>query len=131
MDTTTITNIILTALPFLVALAAWLYRIGEQRLPSNTRAMLDHFAEMAVQSIEQQYAGKLGPDKKQLASQAIEEFFSAFRLPDPGATAINAAIESAVFLLNQSKSQALAPAWNATSAKPPQPIVPTDGPQVF
>jgi LL-H family phage holin len=143
MSTTTITNIILAALPFLATVAYLLARIIEQKLPSNLQIALDQFATNAVQAVEQQYAGKLGSDKKQLAIQAVESLLRTFHLPDPGATAISASIESAVFLMNQSKTQVLEPvaqattpsSWLATAAKQPQPIVlpatKPDAPQVL
>jgi LL-H family phage holin len=90
-------------IPFLIAGCAYGYQLLAQRLPEKQRAALDQFAGIAVAKIEQQYSSASGPNKKQLAIELIGDLFKSFGLPIPSTGAIDAAIEAAVFAINQAQ----------------------------
>ena len=110
MNTTLLTNLILALLPFATALAVWLSRLLLQRLPENQRAALDQFVKYAVQNVEQVYTNAGSDQKKTLAATLIADMFQAFHLPVPPKSAIDAAIESTVFEINQLPAQQAAKA---------------------
>jgi hypothetical protein len=105
MSTTMITNLILSLLPFAVALAVWLAKLLLQLLPENQRVALDQFVKYAVQNVEQVYTNAGSDQKKTLAAALIADMFQAFHLPVPPKSAIDAAIESTVFEINQLPAQ--------------------------
>jgi|SRR5579859_1421764 len=79
--------------------AIWLSRVWAQKLPDHTRPALAQFAEMAVRQVEQQSGSLLGSAKKQLAITIVTQLFFAFHLPLPDISAVESAIEAAVFML--------------------------------
>ncbi len=98
--TTMIVNAILTLLlPIMIAFAWYLAYLFIQRLPLQQRAALEQFAKMAVQQTEQVNGGN--PQKKTLATALVVSAFKAFKLPVPPTEMIDAAIEAAVFAMNQ------------------------------
>jgi hypothetical protein len=97
-------TIILDLIPLIAALAAYLYQLFAQRLPSAQRQSLEQFATMAANKIEQLYPGAASNNKKQLATEVVLDLFKAFKLPAPDERAIDAAIESAVLAINQAQA---------------------------
>jgi LL-H family phage holin len=94
-----VSMLLLDLLPVLTVLAVFIGEWLAQRLPARQREALRHFAETAVSATEQVFGGTEGASKKQMALQLVEELFRAFKLPIPNATAIDAAIEAAVWAL--------------------------------
>jgi LL-H family phage holin len=104
LNATMITNIILVLLPFIATLAYYFCRLIEQRLPRHQADMLDRVVKYAVQMVEQQYSGAGGTAKKKLAENVIIDLLKSFGLPIPAVSAIDAALESTVFQLQQMPS---------------------------
>ena len=70
-------------------------------LPAQQREALEQFARIAVQKVEQQDGNLDGVAKKQLAVSLVIKLFNTFKIPLPPEEIIDAAIEAAVFLVNQ------------------------------
>jgi hypothetical protein len=116
MSANTISTIIIDLLPVLTFLAVLFFQWFAQRLPDKQREALAHFAGIAVQRTEQLFSSSDNATKKQVATQLVEDLFRAFNLPLPDATAVDAAIEAAV--------------WSLSSASPQQVTQPTLQPTV-
>jgi LL-H family phage holin len=97
-----ITDGIILLFPILVAVALWILRLAEQRLPEKQREALQQFVKIAVQCVEATSTGT-STQKKNAALTLIYAFFDALHLPVPSHTLIDAAIESCVFEINQSR----------------------------
>lgn len=97
----TISNSIITLLPFLALLCAYIFKIISSRMPQNILATLQQFTPIVVHSIEQTYSNVPGAQKKEIASTTISELFRDLKLPPPSQEAISNAIESTVLLMNQ------------------------------
>jgi LL-H family phage holin len=97
-----LSDLIILLLPIIIAVALWLYRLLEQRLPEKQRAILDYFVKIAVQCVEATNAGT-GIQKKNAAIMLITAFFSTLRLPVPSSALIDAAIDAAVFEMKSRK----------------------------
>jgi len=93
-------DLIIVLWPFIVLLAAWIFRKLEQRLPEKQAAALNQYAKYAVQKIEQQLTGT-SSEKKNSAISLVIDLFKGARLPIPAMQLIDAAIESFVYELNQ------------------------------
>lgn len=93
------TVVVFLGVPSIIMYGIYEVRILAQRMPEQTALRLEQFARMAVQKVEQRYAMEGKTQKKMLAIQATEALFDAYKLPRPSDTAIDIAIESAVFLL--------------------------------
>lgn len=94
-----VSNIIILLLPVMLMLDLWLFHWIGNRLPEKQRAALDHFVDIAVKNVEQQYTDN--PDKKNLAIKIVKQSFQALKLPVPDAALIDAAIEACVYELRQ------------------------------
>lgn len=105
MSANTISNVIIGLLPVLTFLAVLFFQWFAQRLPDKQREALAHFASIAVQHTEQLFSSSDNATKKQVATQLIEDLFHAFNLPLPDATAVDAAIEAAVWSLSSVNTQ--------------------------
>ena len=101
MTWVTITNTLIFVLGifFAVLEAIWLSHIWAEKLPGHLRLALVQFAEIAVRQVEQQNKALSGSAKKELAIAIVTRLFHAFALPLPNISAVETAIESAVFLL--------------------------------
>lgn len=132
IDPTTMTNIILALLPFIASFAYYLFTLVDHRLPKKQLEMLGQIVTYAVQMVEQQYPDAGGSAKKKLAETIIADIFKAFKLPVPSPAAIDAALESTVFLLQQVPSvaaskQAKAQQINGTTHNSASTALPTPG----
>jgi LL-H family phage holin len=92
------------ASPFIIAYAFSMIHKLEQKLPPAQRDALDYFAEKAVKHVEQTGTGK-GMQKKNAAVSLIYAFFDTLKppIPIPNYALIEAAIETVVWEINQSK----------------------------
>jgi hypothetical protein len=118
------TDIIILLFPIFVAVALWVLRLAEQRLPAQQRESLEQFATYVVKKIEQQYSGWSSDKKKAYAESVIIMLFKQMHLPPPSNTLIDAAIEAIVFELKESKSPntfTTQPLINTGPIKPIQP----------
>jgi Bacteriophage holin of superfamily 6 (Holin_LLH) len=91
-----------------IATAAYIYQILLQKMPANVRIQVEHIAGMVVQATEQRYSDSqvaTGRDKKQAAMDALSQICSALHIPLDVMHA-SAAIEAAVYELNQAQQQA-------------------------
>jgi LL-H family phage holin len=79
--------------------AIWLSRVWAQKLPDHIRPALVQCAEIAVRQVEQQSGSLGGPAKRELAITIVTRLFHAYRLPLPDMSAVDSAIEAAVFSL--------------------------------
>jgi LL-H family phage holin len=93
--------VILLSIPLLCALVVWLCQQLVRSLPTQQRDALEQFARIAVQQVEQQNASLDGTAKKQLAISLVIKLFSTFKISQPPEDIIDAAIEAAVFFINQ------------------------------
>ena len=93
--------VILLSIPLFCALIVWLCQHFVRSLPAQQRDALEQFARIAVQQVEQQNAGLSGAAKKQLAMSLMVKLFSTFKIPLPPEEIMSAAIEAAVFFINQ------------------------------
>jgi LL-H family phage holin len=93
--------VILLSIPLLCALVVWLCQQLVRSLPTQQRDALEQFARIAVQQVEQQNASLDGTAKKQLAITLVIKLFSTFKISLPPEDIIDAAIEAAVFFINQ------------------------------
>ena len=105
MSANTISNMIIDLLPVLTFLAILFFQWFAQRLPDRQREALAHFASIAVQRTEQLFSSSDSATKKQVTIQLVEDLFHAFKLPQPDAAAIDAAIEAAVWSLSSMNTQ--------------------------
>ena len=96
-DVTLISNGLIALLPFIAALAAYLYKATVARMPEAQRQALAQFACDAVQFVEMAYTNAPSDQKKAQAMKTIVDFFNEFRLPVPSDAVLSAAIEAAVF----------------------------------
>src|SRR5579884_1428379 len=124
MSANTISNVIIDLLPVFTFLAVLFYQWFAQRLPDKQREALMHFASIAVQHTEQLFGGSDNATKKQVATQLVEDLFRSFNLPQPDATAVDAAIEAAVWTLNSVNTQQVAQPVNASPQQAAQPVTP-------
>jgi LL-H family phage holin len=92
---------ILLSIPLLSVLVVWLGQQLVRSLPTQQREALEQFARIAVQKVEQQDGNLDGAAKKQLAASLIIKLFNTFKIPLPPEEITDAAIEAAVFLVNQ------------------------------
>lgn len=99
-----IINVILTlGLPPMIGFVYWFSRLYAQRLPEYQRVALEQLARQAVRYVEQRYTHN--PSKKSLAESTITDLFLSHRLPVPTKTAIDIAIEAAVYELRSPKAE--------------------------
>jgi LL-H family phage holin len=92
---------VLLSIPLLSALVVWLCQQLVRSLPTQQREALEQFARIAVQKVEQQDGTLGGTAKKQLAIDLVIKLFYTFKIPSPPIEMIDAAIEAAVFFINQ------------------------------
>lgn len=122
-NTTLISNALIVLFPFITALAAYLYKIVVGRMPEAQRLALFQFAQDAVQFVEMVYTNALGEQKKTQAMKAIVDMFQEFHLPVPSDSVLNAAIEAAVWSINQQSSQ-----FQSLPGGNTPPLIPSDKP---
>lgn len=107
------TQIALALIPYVVpsviGLLVYTYHQVWQRIPEKQRNALEQLATPAVQMVEQQYKNASPEQKKEAALHQISLAFTAFNLPEPDSSVINAFIESAVFEMNRLKSNTTQP----------------------
>lgn len=97
-----LTDLIPYIVPTALIVAGYLCHLAISHIPSQQRAYLDKWANIVVAMVEQQYAGKSNEEKKQIAMDALKEFFKAFNLPCPPDAILSAVIEAAVKALKPS-----------------------------
>jgi LL-H family phage holin len=124
MSANTISNLIIDLVPVLAFLAVFFFQWFAQRLPDKQREALAHFASIAVQRTEQLFSSSDNATKKQVAIQLVDDLFRAFKLPLPNATAVDAAIEAAVWSLSSTRSQQTAQPISASPQQAAQPVTP-------
>lgn len=106
-----ITNIIIfllvtIVLPAISSLCAYLYRRQLQKLPENQRLALEQFAQLAVQSIEQQNKMLNGEAKKSLALDAMKDLYQDHpQMREPSTKVMEIALEAAVLWLPRSREK--------------------------
>ncbi|HEY7414740.1 MAG TPA: phage holin, LLH family [Ktedonobacteraceae bacterium] len=105
MSANTISNVLIDLLPVITFLAVLFFQWFAQRLPDKQREALIHFTGIAVQRTEQLFGSSDNTTKKQVATQLVNDLFHAFNLPLPDATAVDAAIEAAVWSLPGTNQQ--------------------------
>lgn len=88
--------------PLVKLLAQSVYTRFESRLPANQQDMLERYAKMAVQYVEQSVLAD-GHEKKNRAIDLTQKLLLAAKLPIPNMAILNAAIEAAVLVLNREK----------------------------
>ncbi len=124
MSANTISTLIIDLLPVLTFLAILFFQWFVQRLPDKQREALGHFADIAVRQTEQVFGATDNAAKKQIATQVVNDLFRAFNLPLPPASAIDAAIEAAVWTLPGQTSDNVSGQAQPVVAKPvEQPVV--------
>jgi len=101
VNPTTVENILLAILPFICLLAAYIYKLMINKMPSNVLIALQQIAPIAVHTIEQMYGDGTGQQKKDLAIQLIIQMLKESKLPTPSLDLLNAAVEYSVLLMNQ------------------------------
>lgn len=90
-------------LPILFALVAVVAKYFWTRLPENQHQLITSIANTAVTAVEQIYSGSPGSDKRMAAENIIVDMLAAMHIKIAPAL-IDAAIESAVYALNQQKA---------------------------
>jgi len=68
-------------------------------IPAQQRAYAKQWADVVVAMVEQKFANQSDEQKKQLALDALKDFFEAFHLPCPPDAILSALIEAAVLTL--------------------------------
>ena len=117
-------DIIVLLMPVIFAVAWWLFSWIEQRLPEKQRAAFKDFVDIAVKNVEQEIDNMPSSQKKEAAIRIVEPLFEAFKLPVPDAAVISAAIEAAVFEMNQMKIPGL-----GVNTGPIKTVLPPEGGQ--
>jgi hypothetical protein len=107
--------LLLCLLPFSVALAVYMYRVVDQRLPDKQRQALDQFVNMAVRAIWWLNGVQTDAQKEQLAIDAVKDLFIAFRLPVPNDAVIKVAVDAAILVIKQLSEQSLSEQSTRTS----------------
>jgi hypothetical protein len=90
-----------------IVAATYTYQSLLQRLPANVRDQVERLAGMVVPAIEQQFADSVtttGRQKKQAAMDMINAICQSLHIP-LDITHASAAIEAAVYALNQAQSK--------------------------
>ncbi len=102
-------------IPFLLALAGWLYQRAVGLLPANKQAVVMQIVQLAVHAAEQIGEGSSGAAKKKIAQDLISSSLASLGLRVHPAI-VDAAIEGLVFSLNQQQSAARKPLPDQSSA---------------
>ena len=122
MDITAITtDLFPIILPILVALVTVVGKYFWTRLPENQHDIILSVAQTAVQAVEQVHPQSLGSDKRVSAENIIVDILSAMHVKVAPAL-IDAAIESAVYVLNQDAYMPLPPKAPATQVQAPAEV---------
>ena len=87
--------------------AIYLSRLWIQKMPEHTRLVLEQFARIAVQQVEQESKELSNLAKKQLAITAVTKLFQEYNLPVPSAEIISIVIEASVLLLPKTDKPAV------------------------
>jgi LL-H family phage holin len=111
---TRIISLISVLIPFLLALAGWLYQRGVSLLPANKQAVVMQLAQLAVHAAEQVGEGSSGAAKKKIAQDFITSSLASLGLRVHPAI-VDAAIEGLVFSLNQQQAATKQPVAGQSS----------------
>ncbi len=95
-----------SAMPFIVAVVMYLYKLANEFLPSKQRAFIDQLVQSSVQAVEQINSdSKMSSDqKKALAVSMVQKALSEFHLSVPSSF-IDTLIEESVYVMNQEVSK--------------------------
>lgn len=94
------TVLVFVGTPTIIIYGFYAIQLIGQKHPSHTIPHLERFASMAVRKVQKNYPNGESAQKKALAVQTVKVLFAAHPpLKAPPDTAIDIAIESALFLL--------------------------------